>query len=510
MKQRMLTTGEMKKVEENSDRQGLSFLRLMENAGSAAFAVMRKHYTLQEPVTVLCGNGNNGGDGFVVARKLYENGIRCQVILTAGEPKTAEATVMYNRANNGEIPMIDFASDPKTAYRLIGESETVVDAVYGTGFHGILPPEIADLIRFTNHLGKKIFSLDIPSGMEADNVCVPEICMDAFATIVFAAYKPAHRLAPTAFLCGEITLADIGIEESAYETVIPSVVILTEKEIQSMAKKRPENGNKGTFGRLVNICGSFGMSGAAVLSTKAALRSGAGLVTLATTERLAQALIPTLIESTMLPMKETADGGISAEDTEKLLSEIEKSQAVLIGCGMGNREDTKKLVEAVLKTEKTVVVDADGINSVKDSIPIIRDSKASVILTPHIGEFSRLTGKDIPTVQKNRYALAKAFAAENGVTLVLKDSVTLIASPDGTLAVHSNENSGLAKGGSGDTLAGIIASLCAQGYAPAQAAAVGVYLHGAAAANTASRLSKHSMLASDVIDDLAFAFKKIE
>ena len=253
------------------------------------------------------------------------------------------------------------------------------------------------------------------------------------------------------------------------------------------------------------------MSGAAAMSTKAAMRSGVGLATLATTERLVTAFIPSLLECTMFPLKENDGGTISKDNAEKLVEVVNNYTALLVGCGMGNNDDTKTIVETIIKTaEKSVVIDADGINVLSKSINILKESKADIILTPHIGEFARLVGLSIDEVKNRRFGLARDFATQNNVTVVLKDSTTVIATPDGSLFVNCNANSGLSKGGSGDVLAGIISSLCAQGYSPVNAAVVGVYLHMTAAEIATARLGEHGVLATDVIYDIAFAFKKFE
>ncbi len=510
--QKIFTSKEMKTIEEMSNSEGLTYMRLMENAGSAAYNVLRKQYGITAgKLTVLCGNGNNGGDGFVVARKFFDNSVECKVVLVSGTPKTTEAISMYNRVLEREIEIIDFEKDPKAVFKTISESDVVVDAVYGTGFHGRLKENIRELFNFVNNIGKRTFSLDAPSGMNVDDACVEDTCILPTGTIVFAAYKPAHKLGKTEQMCGELTLVDIGIDERIYESVSQSITVMNEETVRPLVKKRSPYGNKGTFGKLLNIAGSFGMSGAAAMSVKSAMRSGVGLATLATTERLATAFIPSLFECTMLPLKENEMGTISKDNAEKLSEVVNNYTALLIGCGMGNNDDTRIVVETIVKTaEKSVVIDADGINVLSRSINILKESKADIVLTPHIGEFARLVGLSIDEVKNRRFGLARDFAVQNNVTVVLKDSTTVIATPDGKLFVNCNANSGLSKGGSGDVLAGIISSLCAQGYSPVDAAVVGVYVHMTAAAIATARLGKHGVLASDVIDDIAFAFKKIE
>ena len=274
-------------------------------------------------------------------------------------------------------------------------------------------------------------------------------------------------------------------------------ILITQDLIKPLFKKRDEFGNKGTFGKLLNIAGSENYSGAAVLSTKAALRSGVGLVTLATKKELIEDLRSALFENTFL----------NIENEKELDVAIEKASAVLIGCGLGKNTDlVKKTLE---KTNTTLIIDADGINSLNGEINIIRQTKAKVILTPHIGEFARLLNVDVSYVKDEKIKLASEFAKENDVTLVLKDAQTLVATKDKTY-VLTKVNSGLAKGGSGDVLSGIIASLCAQGYSPEHAALLGVYLHSNSALKTREKLGASFMQATDVIDNLSLEFKILE
>ncbi len=510
--QNIFTSKEMKLIEQMSNNEGLTYMRLMENAGSAAYNVLRKQYGITAgKMTVLCGNGNNGGDGFVVARKFFDNSVECKVVLVSGTPKTTEAISMYNRILEREIEIIDFEKDSKAVYKAISECDVVVDAVYGTGFHGELKPNVRELFGFVNNIGKKTFSLDAPSGMNVDDACVDDGCILPNGTVVFAAYKPAHKLGKTEEMCGELTLVDIGIDKNIYDSVTQSITVMNEDFVRPLVKKRSSYGNKGTFGKLLDVAGSFGMSGAAAMSVKSAMRSGVGLAALATTERLATALISSLFECTMLPLKENETGTISKDNAEKLTEVIDKYTALLVGCGMGNNEDTKAIVETIVKTaEKSVVIDADGINVLSKSINILKETKADIVLTPHVGEFARLVGLSIDEVKNRRFGLARDFATQNNVTVVLKDSTTVISTPDGRLFVNCNANSGLSKGGSGDVLAGIIASLCAQGYSTVDASVVGVYVHMIAAAIATERLGEHGVLATDVIEDVAFAFKKFE
>ncbi len=495
VKDRPVTSNQMKLIEKAANDGGLSYLRLMENAGSAAFAHLKKRFLCENNrTTVLCGNGNNGGDGFVVARKLFENNFPCTVVLTNGEPKTEDSQTMFTRLENCEITFLNYLNSPRAVLNAIDDSDVVVDAVFGTGFKGEVDEPLCELFSYLNKSNKTIFSLDIPSGIYADSAECANVFITPTVTVSFSSPKPAHLLPPANNLCGEVIIADIGIENSAYETIQNPICIIDTALVKTIFKKRDDLGNKGTFGKLLNISGSERFSGAAVLSTKSALRSGAGLVTLATDEKLIPSLRSSLFENTFLTLNDIDE-------------EIEKYNSVLIGCGMDkNLQLVKKTLQ---KAKNAVIIDADGINSLEGEINILKDTKANVILTPHVGEFARLVNALISDVKKNRINFASEFAKQNNLILVLKDAVTVIATPNATYLLPY-PNSGLAKGGSGDVLSGIIASLCAQGYSAKDSAVLGAYIHSKAGERAKQQLSASFMQASDVINNLSLEFKILE
>ncbi len=494
IKDRLVTSKQMKIIETNANNSGLSFLRLMENAGSAAFAVIKKRSLTEDSrVTVLCGNGNNGGDGFVVARKLFENNIPCTVVLTNSEPKTDDAKTMFTRLEHCEISFLNYPNSPRAVFNAIDESNIVVDAVFGTGFRGEVDEPLCELFSYLNKSKKTVFSLDIPSGIYADSAECANVFVTPTITVSFSSPKPAHLIPPANKLCGEVIVADIGIEPSAYENIQNQIHIIDENLAKTIFIQRNDLGNKGTFGKLLNIAGSENFSGAAVLSTKAALRSGTGLVTLATHKNIIPSLRTALLENTFLTFEEVDEN-------------IEKYQSVLIGCGLGQNLN---LVKTALSKSKTIIIDADGINSLNGEINILKETKANVILTPHMAEFARLLNLSVSDVKKNRINIASDFARDYNLTLVLKDAVTVVATNEETFLL-TQLNSGLAKGGSGDVLAGIIASLSSQGYSSKNSAVLGVYLHSKSAQITREKLSASFMQPSDVINNLSLVFKNLE
>ena len=503
----ILTAKQMKIVENESNRLGVTFLDLMENAGTAAFHVIRKQNAIENiNCTVFCGKGNNGGDGFVVARKLAQMGANVLILLTDGIPETAEAYEMYLACKQMEMRISDTDENFGTVYGFIKKSDIIVDAIYGTGFHGALREKAIKITDVINASKAQIYALDIPSGVDADNCTVDEHAVKADCTIAFDSYKYAHVSSVSKYQCGNIEVRAIGIPEEAHDAVKTKSVLIDEEMVFSAIKKRREDANKGTYGKLLNVCGSFGMTGAAVMATKSALRVGTGLVTLAAPENLILPLSCHLVESTMMPLPE--EGHLVSKDAAAILEEeLTHYTACLIGCGLGVNENTQYNLEHLIRTsEVPLIIDADGINLLAQNINILKEKKSPIILTPHMGEMARLLGCTVKNLQRYKLEAALKFAKKFEIILVLKDYNTVVATPDGRLFFNSTGNAGLAKGGSGDVLAGMIAGLTAQRIHPALAAISGVYLHGLAADKCAARKSQYGMLPSDILDDLCEIF----
>ena len=506
---KILTVEQMKKEERLSDEMGVTYQRLMENAGCAAATFIRK--TLSNVAgrnfMIFCGSGNNGGDGLVVARKLFEEKANVVVVLCGGIPRSAEAKYMYNCVIQAGITMLDFELDRKKVDDLLKGADIIVDALFGTGFTGEFRPpydEIAGIIN--SDIAIKV-SLDIPSGVDAATGLSAKNTIKADFTVAFEAAKPGHLLLPGKEFCGKTEVVDIGIPHEVKAEVAQNCFEATEEMVFSSIRKRPRFSNKGTFGKLLCITGSKNFPGAAVLSALGALKSGAGITTVATTERVAEAIVSRIPEATFLPLPEDEDGRISISAKEKLLPFLKTVDAVLLGCGIGRGKDTAELVEFVIENaEGTVILDADGINAASENPEIIKKAKNIPIITPHMGEMARLCGISIPETVENRVAIAQKTAKELECVVVLKDSTTVIAEPNGDVYFNSTGNPGLSKGGSGDCLAGMIASFAAQGYLETACAVCGVYLHGLAADYAAKELSEYGMLPSDIPNYLCKIF----
>lgn len=497
-------------IENAAESSGFSTLRMMENAGSAAANVIIEKYKIKDAsVVVIAGNGNNGGDGFVTARKLYEAGANVSVVLACGMPKSENASEALSKLS--KLPLRIYNANDFECKTTLKYSDYIIDAIFGIGFRGELEGDVLELVNIANESEATRISLDIPSGCECDTGNVGNISFCADVTISFIGVKPCHVLYPSSDYCGKLVMAGIGIKKEIVDSVASDVSIIEDSKVKKAIPKIKKSDHKGSRGTALLVCGSYGMAGAAILSAKAALRSGAGLVKLALPQNVYPIAASSLLEAVYIPCKTSAEGSISLNDFDAILANAIKSKAVLLGCGCGNTDDLFKLTEQLIcNTTTPVVIDADGINAISNDISILLKSKAPIVLTPHPAEMARLLNVDTEYVQTHRFELAKAFAQKFEVTLVLKGSNTVIALKDGSLFVCMHGNPGMATGGSGDVLAGIIVSLIAQGLQPELAAVCGVNIHSAAGDIAANNMSMHSMLPSDIIDSLPLLFKKLE
>lgn len=507
----VLDSQQTAQLEQCAAQAGMKHIRLMENAGTAAARMVRERYGAQgRRIAVLCGRGNNGGDGFVAARRLTQDGAKVTIVLLMGPPTTADAAEMLLRATSLGVPAVDYAiaASAKTA---IEQADVLIDALFGTGFHGAPKEPLAALIAQCNQMKKPIVSLDLPSGAQCDSARVEGECFRASQTVAFHTLKPAHVIYPAAEYCGEVLVAGVGAPEAAMRSVPSRMQTIDASFAADSLPRRAANSNKGDFGRVVALCGSVGMAGAAVLSARAASCCGAGLVEVCAPRSLYPVLAGHLIEQIITPLEETDSGMIAESAIGRLEQSMTRAAVCLAGCGMGVGPDTTAVATWILSQDKIpVVLDADGINCIAQNIHLLSASKASVVLTPHPGEMARLLGCTAREVQQNRVEIASTFAREYGVTLVLKGAGTLVASADGNVYINRTGNHGMAKGGSGDLLAGMIASLIAQGLDPALAAATAVYFHGLAGDLAAKRWSARAMQPGQMLETLAEAFVQIE
>ncbi len=502
---------EMKLAEKYSDEIGINYMRMMENAGAAAAAFIRRTFDIEgRRCAVLCGSGNNGGDGFVVARKLSENGAKVAVILSGEPPKTPCAVKMMELLENTGVPVIRWMGDKRAAaVSVVGASDIIVDAVFGTGFHGEPDASVAELFDAVNSAIAAVVALDVPSGVAADAATCARHCVSADFTVAFDALKPAHIMLPARQRCGEITAVDIGIPPEATERVERRSFHIDNGLVFSVLRERSPLANKGSFGRLLNISGCLRYNGAPALSTMTALRCGAGIVELASTADVIRMTASSAVEAVSLPLLADADGYISPDSIPDITEALKKASACLLGCGLGLTDGTRRIVDAVLQNaDCPLIIDADGINALARNIDVLDTLNVPVVLTPHIGEMARLTGLSATEVLADRIGVATDFAQRHRVTVVLKDCSTVVASPEGAVYLNDNGNSGLARGGSGDVLAGMISAFVAQRLDPTLCCICGVYLHALAGDRTAARLSQYGMLPSDLPAELCAIFRE--
>ncbi len=491
------------------DSGACAFLPLMERAGSAASKVIVQRENPAKAV-VLCGSGNNGGDGFVIARHLSERGFWVTVVLTMGPPKTENAKTMRGRLPS-DVLVLDAEQAEKEAVEAVIAAEFIVDAVFGIGFHGKLPDPVDRFAKVCRDHGKRVYAVDLPSGANADTGEVEGECFSCAVSITFAAKKQGHLLYPGAGYCGEVLVADIGIGGPIFSSLGVSGRTITSKTVFSAIPDRREDANKGDYGKLMLLAGSANMMGAAQIAGKAALRSSAGLVTLAAPRRVTRTLTASMPEAVMLPLKMGESGAVSGKEAAHIVECANKMSAAAAGCGMSWCEDTRTVVDMLVRKSKVpLVLDADALNAISDHPQILLECKVPAVLTPHPGEMARLCGKTVAEVQADRIGTALAFSRQFGVITVLKGAYTVIATNDGHVWFNETGNSGLSRGGSGDMLTGIIGALLAQGICAEKAALCGVYLHGLAADLCAQKLSQYSMLATDVIECLSDAFLQIK
>lgn len=493
---------------------------LMERAAAKAVAFLLDRADLfpAGPVVLLCGSGNNGGDGLAMARFLTDGSAgekrKVTVIYAgkyteAGDPDESrmseECRRQYLLARTGMVTILP----PAALGDALADAAVVVDAVFGIGLDRPVVGEIASLLTVVADSGVPVLAVDIPSGVNADTGAIMGVALPAVATVTMQALKAGLLLYPGADLCGEIAIADLGIDLTPAEQ--PFARLADEALLRRVLPPRKRRSHKGTYGWVILLCGSEGMSGAAVLATRAALRSGVGLARVLTPD------CNRIVLQTAAP-----EALVSTYDTPERASGCAEGDALVLGCGLGVSDLSREALRAVLNIHPQegatpVVLDADGINHAVKDPSLWGDLLAhhrQVIVTPHPMEMSRLCGKPVPEILAAPVEVAKEFAATWGVTVVLKDAHTVIASPEGELFICAAGNAGMARGGSGDVLAGIIGSLLAQNrhrigvdLTVTEIAAAGVYLHARAGNLAAHELGEYGMLPSDLIERIPLVCK---
>ncbi len=508
---KVLTIKQMQKAEENAVNMGMTYLRLMENAGAACSKYIYDYIRADDrpcrKITILCGSGKNAGDGLVIARKLKQSGFDVSVIFVYDCMKAQDTIEMYTRCDGLDIRFYKASLHCDEAEFEIDSADIIVDAIFGIGFKGELDEATASIIEQANLSRAKRISIDVPSGLSAEGEC--PVFIKADVTIAIAALKPVHLLHVDKI--GKAVTVDISIPENCFPENTANVIIPTTENIKKVLPKKDDNAHKGDYGRAVLIAGSMNYQGAAVLSANACVRSGAGITQLIFPKAAYSAIAPKVTEPILLPVASGVDGTFSAMAEFEILNAIKSADAVMIGCGIGNNEETNSIVYQVIRNAQCpIVLDADGINAVSKNIDVLKEAKAPLILTPHPGEMSRLTGERVGTSVPERIMTALKFSEEYNAVVVLKGANTIVASHSLPVFINTTGNNGMATGGSGDTLAGIITALLAQSAKVFDAAAAGVFIHGLAGDRVAQKHSKRGMTPTDIINELPDTYALFE
>lgn len=512
---KVVTSETMKAIDTHCiDALGIPGLKLMEAAGigTSRVADAKLGGSRGKTVTVVCGKGNNGGDGFVIARDLRARGADARVFLVGHiDDVSGDARTNLEKLPRREI--VETADGPAVASLVdsMRESDLVVDAVFGTGFEGAPRGLSGTVIGQMNACGRPVLAVDVPSGLNGTTGQAGGECVRAAWTCTMGLPKRGFYLHPGREYAGEIHVIEIGIPSSALEAVGAHENVLLPDEAAALLPARPEDAHKGVFGRVLVIAGSVGLTGAASLASMSALRSGAGLVTLGLPASLNDIVEAKLTEVMTRPLPETAERTISREALAETRDLAAGCDAVALGPGLSTNGETREFVrDLVREIDRPCVVDADGVNALDLGVLSARAGGAAMVLTPHPGEMSRLTGREVPEIVSNGADLAREVARETGATVLLKGAPTYVADPSGEIYVNPTGNAGLASGGSGDVLTGVIAALLGQGLGGTGAAALGAYVHGLAGDFAAGELGRTGMIAGDVLNALPRAFVKVE
>ncbi len=513
----LLTAQEMAGLDRQTIHEiGIPGIVLMENAsrGAADFFHRAVPDLLKRRITVLAGGGNNAGDGFVLARIFHGKGARVGVVcLRPPERLAGDARTNFEILQRLAVPTVvwDESRDFDAQWGGVAKSGAVIDAVLGTGLKDEVRGLYRRIIESVNGLDVPILAVDVPSGLDASTGKPLGVAVRATATATFGFLKIGHVLNAGPELCGEVEVIDIGIPPELARAAGISRYWLTEDFLSDCLAPRDPAVHKGRAGHVCVLSGSVGKTGAASLVCLGAGRAGAGLVTLFIPASLNPIMEVKLTEAMTLPIPETFEQSPSEAALPMLLDFLRGKQALAMGPGISTNSGTVALVKKLLiEATCPMVLDADAVTALADAPDLLREASAPLVLTPHPGEMARICHCSVKDVEEDRLRCASQFSREYGVVLVLKGHGTIVAAPDGKLAVNSTGNPAMASGGMGDTLTGIIAGFLAQGVGPFEAACMGVYVHGAACDRVMAGLSTRGMLATDMLAEVPAVIGSLE
>jgi len=512
----LVTASQMQALDRRTiNESNVSGSQLMERAGKGVVQVLEQQFGSPsgQPISIVCGKGNNGGDGLVIARLLKQKRAKIQVLLLA-HPKelTQDALGMYKRLRKiAPSSMIKIEPSEAIIHTSPHKASLLIDAMLGTGLSSTVREPYLTAINHMNDAQTPIVAVDIPSGIHSDTGEVLGNAIEAHTTVTLGCPKIGLYIGKGINHTGSITTVDIGIPEAYVKELGSSLHLLTPASLAALLPRRNQDSHKGTYGHIGLIAGSPGKTGSAALAARAALRTGAGLVTIATPRSGQSSLDAKLFEAMTLAMPETKAHTLSRTALKPLLTFAKERDAIALGPGISTHAETGKLIRQLLPCLKQqCVIDADGLNILAGHLQILSSCKSIPILTPHPGEMARLLGQtSTKTVNQDRLGVALKFAKAHKVILVLKGARTIVAHPSGQAAICTTGNPGMASAGMGDVLTGVIVSFLAQGLSPWNAARTGVCLHGLAGDLAAKRVGQAGLIASDLIEYLPHALQNI-
>lgn len=508
---------EMRAIDRKAiEEYGIPGIVLMENAGLRTVEVIEE--ILGDPagkqVVILAGRGNNGGDGFVIARHLWNAGVQVSTFMV-GDPDqlTPDAHLNYSILTRMQVPLyvLQTEQDMNRFTLVLLSADLVVDALYGVGFKGSLNEFETQVAKLINWSLLPVVAVDIPSGVEADTGRIYGEAIQAHHTVTYGLPKVGLLLEPGKSHAGTLTVADISLPRPLLTGPELKLNLISNELVQPFLKPRAVESHKGTYGHALVIGGAVGMSGAVIMAACSALRSGAGLVTAALPESIQSVVETELVEVMTVPLAETGQRAIALEALPAIGNLLGTVSVCAIGPGMSRYAEASAVLRFVMEHAGVpIVIDADGLNAVSHDVSILKDRQVPIVLTPHPGEMARLTNLSIEEIQADRIEIARHYAQQWGVTVILKGNRTVVAAPGGEVFLNLSGNPGMATAGSGDVLCGIITGLIAQGLRAQDAAVVGVYLHGMAGDYVERTKGQRGLIAGDLIEALPEVIKQFE
>ncbi|MCK8826178.1 NAD(P)H-hydrate dehydratase [Natroniella acetigena] len=511
---KIVTGVEMKEIDGQAiEDVGIPGVVLMERAGMKVVAevIDLLEQVVEPEVIILAGCGNNGGDGFVVSRLLADEGIQVKTsVLGQREEISGDAKVNLDILENLNLSVTEIKTEElSTLKEDLEQADLIIDALLGTGITGELRGLYPELIELINQVTTPVLAVDIPSGVEAGTAKVRSVAVKAERTVTFGLPKIGTLLYPGREYVGDLKVVDIGLPEQVIAEQELTTELITAELVKQNLVSRKQNTHKGDYGRLLIVAGSQGMTGAAMLVAQASLRVGAGLVTVGIPSSLNHILESKLVEAMTYPLAETEQVTLALEAEQQIEELLDGKDLLAIGPGLGQGEQLTTLIYNLLNTVNIpLVIDADGLNAIQD-LELLAQREAPTVLTPHPGELARLVGLTVEQIEEDRIGLASKLARQYQVVLVLKGAQTIVATPTGQVYLNLTGNAGLATGGSGDLLTGMIAGLAVQGLELVTATLIAVYLHGFAGDLAKDKLTEYSLIPSDLLDYLPQAIKKI-